>query len=81
MIARDEDGKFTNTAWPGGYPVYHLCGDGEALCAGCANGNPEVHTDAPDDDWRIIGSDVNWEDAALHCAHCHNRIPSAYAED
>ena len=82
MIAKDDDGRYTSYDWPGGYPVYHICDDGGTLCPDCANdpANP-VHEDAPDDGWRIVGSDVNWEDAELYCDHCDARIPSAYAED
>lgn len=79
-IARDEDGKFTAYAWPGGYTVYHVCDDGGCLCAKCANDpkNP-VHTDAPDDGWRIIGSGINYEDDALTCDHCGEAIPASYS--
>ncbi len=82
MIARDEDGKFQTYAWPGGYPVYHLCADSGVLCPDCANTHGEVHTneDGPED-WRIVASDVNYEDPNLYCDHCHKRIESAYAED
>jgi len=81
MIARDDDGSYSAYAWPGGYPVYHLCDDGECLCSTCANdkSNP-VHEDEPNDGWRIIGSDVNYEDTHLYCVHCNKRIESAYAE-
>jgi predicted amidophosphoribosyltransferase len=29
-------------------------------------------------DWEVIGSDVNWEDADLFCDHCGEKIESAY---
>lgn len=29
MTAYDDDGRFTAYAWPGGYPVYHVCDDGD----------------------------------------------------
>ncbi|MBK6906322.1 MAG: hypothetical protein IPH08_04135 [Rhodocyclaceae bacterium] len=71
-------------AWPGGYPLYGIVADGEALCSTCG-GMPEVR-DADEDDpsdaqWRLIAVEVNWEDADLFCAHCNGRIESAYAED
>jgi hypothetical protein len=82
MIARDEDGSYLAYAWPGGYPVYHVCDDAGVLCPACAN-NPRnpVHEDAPDDGWRIIDSDVNYEDAELTCDHCGNAIEAAYIEE
>src|SRR5215475_11750736 len=88
MIARDEDGTFSKWAWPGGYPVYHLCADCEPMCADCANdpanpievaeGEERMHTG--DEQWTLIASEVNWEDAHLYCSHCNQRIESAYAE-
>lgn len=81
MIARDEDGRYMRYAWPGGYPVFHVCDDGEALCTDCANDprNP-IHEDEPNDGWRIIGSDINYEDTELVCVHCGKQIESAYGE-
>ena len=32
------------------------------------------------DQWRIVASDVNWEDASLTCDNCSKGIESAYAE-
>lgn len=79
MIARDENGKFTSYAWPGGYPVFHITDDGGALCPDCANA--EGHVGGDNDGFRIIGSDVNWEDEDLLCDHCGTQIESAYGEN
>lgn len=79
-IARDEEtGKFEAYAWPGGYPLIHLCADGGILCTECANNNAEVHTneDGPAD-WRIVASQVHWEGEAETCDHCSAKIESAY---
>jgi len=84
---RDDSGKFPAYAWPGGYPIYYVCADGGVLCPNCANTESAVsqadkERDCRDyDQWRIIGSDVNWEDAQLTCDHCNQRIESAYAEE
>ena len=78
-IARDEDHKFSAYAWPGGYPIFHICDDGGDLCPACAN--EHGHTDAPNDGFRIVESAVNWEDEHLHCDHCNARIESAYGDD
>jgi hypothetical protein len=74
-------------AWPGGYPLYLVTADGEALSIDAARDCwrqvchatmfPEYH----DKQWQIIGVDVNWEDPDLYCAHTGDRIESAYAED
>jgi hypothetical protein len=80
---RDSDGNYTSYAWPGAYPVFHLCADGGVLCPTCANdpSNP-VHEDPQHNpQWQIVASDINWEDTALTCDHCSNRIESAYGGD
>ena len=83
---RDENGNLPAYAWPGGYPIYYLCADGGILCPPCANKEPAVkeadeHPDYPDfDQWRIVASDINWEDASLTCDNCSQRIESAYGE-
>jgi hypothetical protein len=79
---QDKAGKYPAYAWPGGYPVFYLMDDCEPLCPTCVNDptNP-VHVGGDKDGWQIIGSDVNWEDPIMFCAHCPKRIESAYAED
>ena len=67
--------------WPGGYPCHAVTNDGEALCHQCCvNERKQIATTTGSDGWCIVAIDVNWEDPALHCAHCSNRISSAYAE-
>ena len=72
-------------AWPGGYPLYFVTSDGEALSFEAAKTERrailEAIRDRSNDGWRIVGLDVNWEDGALYCVHTNKRIPSAYAED
>ncbi len=80
---RDSNGgKLPKFAWPGGYPMFYIADDGEALCPDCANDpkNP-VHEGGDADGWRLEGYDINYEDAQLFCAHCNKRIESAYGED
>lgn len=77
------EGQF---AFPGGYPMYFLCADGEALSWKAAQENAGLIRDAiinkgADTQWEVIGYDINWEDPALFCAHSNERIESAYAED
>ena len=72
-------------AWPGGYPLFFICSDGAPLCFNCAKKEGARITDAIRTNsrcgWKVIGVDVNWEDAMLYCDHCSKRIESAYAED
>lgn len=90
-FAKDEKGEYPGFAWPGGYPVYYVTQDGGALCRKCVNdkSNP-VHKGAhcsesycaeADSQWCLIDGQENWEDPALFCDHCGERIESAYAED
>ena len=72
-------------AWPGGYPLYFIASDGEALSFAAVRENLRAVLDSMrngiDDGWAVIGCEVNWEDPALFCAHSSARIESAYAED
>jgi hypothetical protein len=72
-------------AWPGGYPLCVVMSDGEVICTTCAKDNLSTiaHSTAHHlrGDWQAIGVEVNWEDTSLYCAHCNNRIESAYGED
>jgi hypothetical protein len=85
---RDEDGKLPAYAWPGGYPIYYLVADNGVLCPACANqengsiASETLDPECPDDNqWRIVASDVNWEDESLFCDHCSKQIESAYGDD
>jgi hypothetical protein len=76
-----ENGKLPAYAWPGGYPIYYLCADGEVLCADCANSEEAVNADESDKQWHIVGADCNYEDDCMHCAHCNKQIEPAYPAD
>lgn len=70
--------------WPGGYPLFIVMADGEALSVTAAKA--EWHNivratlAGSHDGWRAAGTDINWEDGNLYCAHTGERIESAYAE-
>ena len=77
-------------AWPGGYPLYFVCGDGAALCFECAKQERRAMLEALDDvqrghpandQWLPVAVEVNWEDTTLQCSHAGERIESAYGED
>lgn len=73
-------------AWPGGYPKYFVASDCAALCFECAKKEARLITSALRENdtrsgWCVIGVEVNWEDSCLICAHCSQRIESAYAEN
>ena len=71
-------------AWPGGYPRFFVCDDGEALSFEAARENCrlilESLRDKTNDGWRVIGCAINWDDPMLVCADSGKRIASAYAE-
>ena len=72
-------------AWPGGYPVFFMMGDGEAISFAAARENRrEIITAIAYQDKRgenyPLALAINWEDANLICAHSGKRIESAYAE-
>jgi len=73
-------------AWPGGYPLYFIMADGEALSFAAARENLRlvlgaIQDQEPRGQWRIMGVDVNWDDTELTCAHTGERIQSAYGDD
>jgi hypothetical protein len=71
-------------AWPGGYPLYVVMADGEALSIAAARAewrnicHSTLH--GLRDGWRAAGVDINWEDSSLYCAHTGEAIQSAYGE-
>lgn len=72
-------------AWPGGYPVFFVTSDGGALSFKAAKQERrnilEAIAHKQNDGWRVVASEINWEDPDLLCDHTGERIESAYAED
>ena len=72
-------------AWPGGYPLYVVMLDCEALCCDCAKRNlGQIARDTAQqtsDIWQAEGVGINWEDAEMRCCHCNELIGSAYGAD
>ena len=71
-------------AWPGGYQMYFVTSDGEALSFETVRAEWKQviwsHLIGFNGGWHIAGADINWEDADLICAHTNKPIPSAYGE-
>lgn len=69
-------------AWPGGYQLYLLLSDGEALCFTCGNKQARhviASIQSNDrDGWQCVACDVNYEDTEMQCAHCYKPISAAY---
>ena len=73
-------------AWPGGYPVFFIAADGEALSFQAVQDNLALvkeATDNPGSDpqWEVVGYDVNWEDENMYCAHTNKKIECAYPNE
>ena len=70
--------------WPGGYPLYVVMSDGEALSIAAAKAEwrsiVRATLQRSANCWAAAGVDINWEDGELYCAHTNERIESAYAE-
>lgn len=75
-LPRLNDGKLARYTSLGCYPLMYVTHCGDVLCAQCAN-DEETDTGRPFDG----AADANWEDPALFCDSCGERIESAYAED
>ena len=76
------NGKY---AWPGGYPIYFIASDGEALSFDTVKENYREVLYAMKyfgdfSGWNVVGYDINWEDDYLTCAHTGDKIESAYGE-
>ena len=71
-------------AWPGGYPLYFIMDDCEALCFECARKEKSRICTAISEKercgWTVKHVDVNWESTDLYCCHCSKPIESAYGE-
>ena len=70
-------------AWPGGYPLYIVMSDGEALSIDAARENYKLLCAAyirgdKRDSWFPVGADINYENEYLYCAHTGEKIESAY---
>lgn len=86
-LVTDDAGRLISHAWPGGYPVVYYFADGGDCCPKCANrenGSLAYVGDSPDGiedrQWKIVASDVNYEDQNLYCDHCNAKIEPAYGE-
>ena len=76
------NGKY---AWPGGYPIYFVASDGEALSFDAVKENYREVLYAMKyfgdfSGWNVVACEINWEDEDLTCSHSGDKIESAYGE-
>lgn len=72
-------------AWPGGYQMYLITLDGSSLCFECgrkeyAQISSAIRYPRSNDQWRVIGTALNYEDNDCACDHCGKKIPASYGE-
>lgn len=69
----------------GGYPMFFITNDGATLSfEGARRKFRSIVAsirDKSSDGWRVVGCDINYEDASMYCEVTGDRIESAYAED
>ena len=74
-------------AWPGGYPMFFIMGDGETMHVECVKARwrdvawAHINNQFHNRDFLCDAADVNWEDGDMTCCECNKRIESAYAEN
>lgn len=76
-LPRDNDGRLSAYAWPGGYPICYVDSDGFALCPDCTN---EIWTrfhyvwEMPTEYF------IHYEGQPVSCEYCGREIESAYGD-
>jgi hypothetical protein len=76
----DETGTFPAYSGGGGYCLYYMCKNREAVCAECLTNEEGFKTiDAPE--WNVYAAGVNWAEDEIYCAHCNKLIECAYETD
>ena len=72
-------------AWPGGYPIFAIMGDSEAMSFQAVKDNwaliISAHLFGHDIQWTVEAFDINYEDENLYCAHTSELIECAYESD
>lgn len=73
-------------AWPGGYPFYFVCSDGESIAFKVAEKEASLIRDSviSQDDtggWLVVAMEINWEGANMYCVQSGQKIESAYGGD
>ncbi len=77
-IPMDMAGNPEHTTDLGGYPLYYITEDGGVLSPEAVQENQDLTNDPNDQEWYVIGVEVNYEDTSLMCDHTGKLIPSAY---
>jgi len=77
-----ENGAYS---WPGGYPLFFIMDDGEALSFKDAEENQEEIIEAIENydknGWYPEGIEINYENDDLYSAHSGDKIECAYCDN
>lgn len=72
-------------AWPGGYQMYLIMGDGEPAAFDAVRKEwreivGAFFRDDKRDQWRVVGCEIYWEGAPIECSISGTMIESAYGD-
>lgn len=73
--------EWDSSVWPCGYEIFYITADSGVLCHHCANKELERTIDPDDQQFFVVGQDVNYEDGDVFCDHCNRQIVPAYREE
>ena len=62
----------------GGYPLFYITKDCCVLSPETVNSRLELCSDTTEDEWFVVGYEINYEDEGLYCEHSGELIPCAY---
>jgi hypothetical protein len=87
VATREADGELPHFAWPGGYTILYVTGDGRVVCPKCANlpefyCNEDLHSKPkfPDEMNHVVAGDVYYEGPTVQCDNCNAEIESSYGD-
>ncbi len=78
--------RYGEFAWPGGYQIHCITSDGASLLFSTVRKELRSIVSAIRDDyrasgWRVVATDINYEDADLTDAHTNEPIEPAYGRE
>ena len=74
---------YVKYAFPGGYEIYGITGDGGILCVDCIRANyADIYRDTRENDkgngynsgWEIVANTTEAEVENCHCSHCNKML-------
>lgn len=78
LLARGENGDILKCAWPGGYPLVFVMGDGSTLCADCLN--EAEKEELTGDEYVVEGFVIPYESLVV-CEECGEQFGPVYTTE